>query len=189
LEKWKLCWRLPGIHPSKTQASRSGNPRDVFVSHPQSKPRAALNMAKQLKSKRAPETKASEPSQVNAYMKQLKHPLTDVVAALRQIILKADPEIGEEIKWNAPTFFFTGELLPSDPKLYKRYLVIFNLFKKDSIRLVFWNGAAADDKSGFLQGDYSDGRRLASFHDLAEASCRQKQLEDVLRKQLASLKQ
>lgn len=53
-------------------------------------------------------TKPSEPDKVDAYMQNLKHPLADVVAALRQIILGTDGEIGEEIKWNAPTFFLPG---------------------------------------------------------------------------------
>ncbi len=49
--------------------------------------------------------KASEPEEVDAYMQKLKHPRAEVVEALRRIILSADHEIGEEIKWNAPTFF------------------------------------------------------------------------------------
>jgi hypothetical protein len=111
-------------------------------------------------------TKPSEPDKVDAYIKRLKHPLKDVVVSLRKFILEADSEIGEENKWNAPTYFYTGEMEQSDPKLYKRYLIVFNLFKKDCIRLVFWGGAKVSDKSGFLQGDYADGRRLALFHSL-----------------------
>jgi len=132
----------------------------------------------------APLNKASEPGAVDAYMKALKHPLADVVGALRQIILNADAQIGEEIKWNAPTFFFTGEMKQSDPKQYKRYLIVFNLFQKDCIRLVFWGGAKVNDKSGFLQGDYADGRRLAFFHSLDEVRSNRKQLENVVRAQL-----
>jgi len=37
--------------------------------------------------------------------KPKRRPLSDVVEALRRVILKTDGEIGEEIKWNAPTFF------------------------------------------------------------------------------------
>ena len=98
-----------------------------------------------MKTKESSTTKTSEPEKVDAYMKVLKHPLADVVEALRQIILNTDTEIGEEIKWNAPTFFYAGEMAPSDPKKYKRYLVVFNLFKKDCIRLVFPSGAKVDD--------------------------------------------
>jgi len=76
-------------------------------------------------------------------MQALKHPLTDVVATLRRIILNGDREIGEEIKWNAPAFFYTGEIAFFDPKEYKRHIVIFNLHQKDCIRLLFPKGARA----------------------------------------------
>jgi hypothetical protein len=132
-------------------------------------------------------TKPSEPDKVDAYIKRLKHPLKDVVVSLRKIILEADPEIGEEIKWNAPTYFYTGEMEQSDPKLYKRYLIVFNLFKKDCIRLVFWGGAKVKDKSGFLQGDYADGRRLALFQNLDDVNANKKHLLQTLKLQLKLL--
>src|SRR3974377_2212102 len=109
-------------------------------------------------------TKPSEPEKVDAYIGKLKHPLLPVVKALRKVILSAHKEIGEEIKWNAPAFFYAGEMKPSDPKKYKRYVVVFNLDQKDCIRLVFPSGAKIKDSSGLLQGDYADGRRLAFFH-------------------------
>jgi hypothetical protein len=132
-------------------------------------------------------TKPSEPEKVDAYIKRLKHPLKDVVVSLRKIILEADPKIGEEIKWNAPTYFYTGEMEESDPKLYKRYLIVFNLFKKDCIRLVFWGGGKVKDKSGFLQGDYADGRRLALFHSMDDVKTNKKRLVHALKQQLKHL--
>ena len=131
--------------------------------------------------------KPSEPEKVDAYIKRLKHPLKVVVVSLRKIILEADPEIGEEIKWNAPTYFYTGEMEESDPKLYKRYLIVFNLFKKDCIRLVFWGGGKVNDKSGFLQGDYADGRRLALFHNMEDVKSNKKHLLNALKQQLKHL--
>ena len=132
-------------------------------------------------------TKPSEPDKVDAYMKRLKHPLSDVVETLRQIILKTDPTIGEEIKWNAPTFFYAGPIRPFNPKEYKRYLVVFNLFKQDCIRLVFWGGAKVNDTSGFLEGDYVDGRRLATFSSLQDVKSRKKALQNALKLQLKLL--
>lgn len=132
-------------------------------------------------------TKPSESDKVDAYMKVLNHPLSDVVEALRQIILKTDLEIGEEIKWNVPTFFYTGEMKPFNPKEYKRYLVVFNLFKKDCIRLVFWGGAKANDTSGFLEGNYADGRRLAMFYTMHDVKSKKKSLQNVVRLQLKYL--
>jgi len=59
-----------------------------------------------MKAKQNALAKSSESERVDAYMQALKHPLTDVVQALRRIILNTDREIGEEIKWNAPTSFY-----------------------------------------------------------------------------------
>ncbi len=140
-----------------------------------------------MKRKESSSTKPSEPEKVDAYMKGLKHPLTEVVAALRRIILDTDPEIGEEIKWNAPSFFYSGEMAPFNPKEYKRYIVVFNLFKKDCIRLVFPSGAKVGDTSGLLEGDYADGRRLALFSSMDEVRSKQAGLQRVIQKWLAVL--
>jgi hypothetical protein len=140
-----------------------------------------------MKTRLTQSTKPSEPEKVDAYMKKLNHPLADVVEALRQIILGADPELGEEIKWNAPSFFYAGEMAPFNPKEYKRYIVVFNLFKKDSIRLVFPSGATVGDASGLLEGDYADGRRLAQFSSMDEVRAKKATLQQVIRKWLAVL--
>jgi hypothetical protein len=132
-------------------------------------------------------TKASEPGKVDAYMKKLKHPLKDVVEALRLVILSTDKEIGEEIKWNAPTFFYAGEMKPFNPKEYKRYIVVFNLYQKDCIRLVFPSGAKVNDRTGFLQGEYADGRRLAFVPNVTEVKSKKKVLQAVIRKWLTLL--
>ena len=125
-------------------------------------------------------TKASEPEKVDAYMSRLKHPLAKVVEDLRQIILSTDEEIGEEIKWNAPTFFYAGKMKPTNPKEYRRYIVVFNLFKQDCIRLVFPSGAKVKDASRLLEGDYADGRRLAMFCSSKDVKSKAKALRAVI---------
>lgn len=37
----------------------------------------------------------------------LDHPLITEIRELRELILRIDPAIGEEIKWNSPSFFTT----------------------------------------------------------------------------------
>lgn len=140
-----------------------------------------------MKAKSGRSTKASEPDKVDAYMKKLKHPLVKIVQALRQIILSTDKDIGEEIKWNAPTFFYSGEMGPFDPEEYKRYIVVFNLYKKDCIRLVFPSGAKVKDASALLEGDYADGRRLAMFYDLKDVAAKEKALKRIIKKWLTLL--
>jgi hypothetical protein len=134
-----------------------------------------------------PMTKPSESEKVDAYMAKLKHPLANVVADLRKIILSTNKEIGEEIKWNAPTFFYAGKMKPTDPKKYLRYLVVFNLYKKDCIRLVFPSGAKVKDTSGLLEGDYADGRRLAMFYSPQDVQSKKKTLGAVITKWLKLL--
>ena len=140
-----------------------------------------------MKAKNTTTTKSSESDKVDAYMQRLKHPLAEVLEALRQIILQADPAIGEEIKWNAPTFFYTGEMKPFNPKEYRRYLVVSNVFRKDCIRLVFWGGAKVKDTSGFLEGDYADGRRLAMYYSMQDVKSKKKLLQNAVRMQLQHL--
>src|SRR6516225_9320044 len=125
-------------------------------------------------------TKASESEKVDAYVASLKHPLAQVVKNLRRVILSISDEIGEEIKWNAPTYFYAGPMKPTNPKEYARYIVVFNLFKKDCIRLVFPSGAKLKDSSGLLEGDYADGRRLAMFYGVQDVCSKDRALRAVL---------
>jgi hypothetical protein len=64
-------------------------------------------------------TKPSEPEKVDAYIQNMKHPLKNVVEALRQLILETDHEIGEEVKWNAPTFSIPARCGPPTLKSIK----------------------------------------------------------------------
>src|SRR5258707_10451991 len=118
--------------------------------------------------------KLSEPGKVDEFMKKLKHPMKDVVEALRQIIVNTDKQIGEEIFWNGPTFFYTGKMKLFNPKEYKRFIAGINLFKKDCIRLIFLTGAKLNDTSGLLEGDYADGRRLALFCSMDDVKLHKK---------------
>jgi len=131
--------------------------------------------------------KSSEPEQVDAYMRKLKHPLSEVAGALRRLILSAHREIGEEIKWNAPSFFYTGPMTPFPPKEYRRHVIVFNLHRKDCIRLVFPSGARIGDTSGLLEGDYSDGRRLALFSSTADVQSKEVALRGVVQKWVTTL--
>lgn len=126
-------------------------------------------------------TGTSEPATVDAHMKALKHPLRDVAMQLRSIILGTDKSIGEGIFWNAPTFYFTGKMEPFDPKTYKRYIVGFNFFKQDCVRLIFLRGADAKDPNGILEGNYADGRRLLLIRSLEDLKEKEKDLKRIIK--------
>lgn len=122
----------------------------------------------------------SDHEQVTEHIKKLEPNLGKTVEALRKIILGVDPEIGDRIKWNNPSFYYTGEMKPFDPKEYKREIIVFNLHK-GRIMLVFPSGAKVNDKSGLLEGDYKDGRRICVFADMADVKAKEKALKQVIK--------
>ena len=105
--------------------------------------------------------------------------IRETVEWLRQIILNTDAEIGERIKWNNPSFYYTGDIKPFDPKEYKREIVVFNLFK-GRMMLVFPSGAKVNDTFGLLEGDYKDGRKIAVFKDLEDVKAKEVALRKII---------
>lgn len=117
---------------------------------------------------------------VTAYIQNLEPAFEEIAETIRQIILSTDKEISEEIKWNAPSFFYTGDMKPFNPKEYKRHIIVTN-FQKGRILLVFPSGAKVNDTTGFLEGDYKDGRRLVYFKDLADVKSKESALRHVIK--------
>lgn len=106
-------------------------------------------------------------------MDHLDHPFKAEVQLVREIIINANKDITEQIKWKAPSFSYNGE-----------YLVTFNLWEKGRIHLVFHNPMISKVKSKILEGDY-DHRRMAYFSDkndiLAKRATLEKVLKDLIR--------
>jgi len=47
--------------------------------------------------------------------------------------------------------------------------------------LVFPTGAIINDTSGLLEGDYKDGRRMATFLDMEAVKSKENALQEVIR--------
>jgi hypothetical protein len=120
---------------------------------------------------------------VTAHIQRLEPKLNEIIETIRQIILSTDAEIGEEIKWNNPSFFYTGEMKAFAPKEYKRYIIVMNLYK-GRVMLVFPSGEKIKDTSGFLEGDYKDGRRTTVFNDLNDVLAKKDILQNNIKKWL-----
>ena len=131
-------------------------------------------------------TVLSESEQVTQHIQKLDPTIADTVEYIRQVILAADKEVGEQIKWNSPSFYYTGDMKPFDPKEYKRDIVVMNL-NRGKILLVFPTGAVIDDASGILEGSYKDGRRMISFNDLADVKSEEKSLQAVIKNWLSKV--
>ncbi|MBI3259496.1 MAG: DUF1801 domain-containing protein [Ignavibacteriae bacterium] len=129
----------------------------------------------------AKKTKLTNEEQVTDYLLNLEHPLKPLVEFLREVILTSDNKIEEQIKWNSPSFYYSGEMQPFDPKEYKRDIVVFNLHKKDVVLLVFPTGSKINDQTGLLEGKYPDGRRIATFSSMDDAIDRKDDLQAVLK--------
>lgn len=124
-----------------------------------------------------------DPESVTAFIQQLEPAFGAMIETLRQLILSTDVEIGEQIKWNSPAFFYRGEMKPFNPKEYKRDIVVMNI-RKGVALLVFPTGAAIPDGRGILEGDYTDGRRLCTFKGMGDVEAKGEDLQDVIRQWL-----
>jgi hypothetical protein len=125
-------------------------------------------------------TPKTDQEQVSEHIQKLDPALAKIITSIRIIILDTDPRVGERIKWNNPSFYYTGDMKPFDPKEYKREIIVMNLFK-GRIMLVFPSGAKVNDRSGLLQGDFKDGRRTIIFTDMADVAAKEKQLQQVIK--------
>ncbi len=117
---------------------------------------------------------------VSEFIQKLDKPLAEVVEAVRQLMLSTDPEVGEQIKWNSPSFYYTGEMKPFNPKEYKRDIAVMNLHR-GHVLMIFPSGAKVPDTSGLLEGDYKDGRRMVTFPDMAAVQAKASALQEVVR--------
>jgi len=119
-----------------------------------------------------PENKTAD---VNAFMKQLDHPLKDAIEAVRDII-KSNPNISERVKWNAPSFFYTDDLATIHVKA------------RQHVHLIFHHPAIVSIQSEFLEGDYKD-RRMMYFESMKEVKARKKELTRIIKELVALVKE
>lgn len=119
-----------------------------------------------LKKKGSP---VSRTDKVDEFLRELNHPLTAEIEAVRSIIKAVNKDIAEEVKWKAPSFNYKGE-----------YLVTFNLWETKRIYLVFHNPQIAKVKSSILEGNY-ENRRMAYFADMKDIKAKKPLLEKVLK--------
>lgn len=122
----------------------------------------------------------NDPKSVTEYIHKLEPDFAKLIEAIRQLILSTDKEVGEQIKWNSPSFFYQGEMKPFNPKEYKRDIVVLNI-RKGIALLVFPTGDKIDDTVGFLEGKYTNGRRLATFKNLDDVKTKGKNLQKVIK--------
>ncbi len=127
-----------------------------------------------------PKPTMPDAEKVDQYIQNLEPALAKTVDAIRQIILASSKLVDQQIKWNSPSFYYSGKMKDFDPKEYKRDIAVLNLHK-GRILLVLPTGAKIADSTGLLEGDYKDGRRLITFKDLADVQSKQSQLKKIIK--------
>lgn len=124
-------------------------------------------------------TQISDQEQVTLHINKLEPIVAEIISYIRKVVLNTSNEIGERIKWNNPSFYFTGEMAPFDPKEYKREIIVMNLHK-GRIMLVWPSGAKLKNDEKILEGDYKDGRKLLIFNDLEDVKSKETILQNLL---------
>ena len=128
--------------------------------------------------------KLSPSEQVTQFIKTSQHPLANVMQTVRDTILNIDDSISEHIKWNAPAYYYNGEIAAFNAKEYKRDIVVYNTRKDDYILLVFPTGSVIDNTSGILEGDYTDGRRMITIKSIEDFTIKKEALQAVIKQWL-----
>jgi hypothetical protein len=90
------------------------------------------------------------------------------VARVREIILEADPRIGEVIKWSTPTFVYRGNLASFQPRA------------KQFASLLFHEGASIPGEFQRLSGG-GEHARYMQIADLADAEAVADELRAIVR--------
>ncbi len=113
---------------------------------------------------------------VDQFMARLDHPLKAEIEALRAIVLAANPDITEHVKWNAPSFCVAGD-----------DRITLKLFPPSKIQLVFHRGSKVKDPAGFVFEDETGllkwlaaDRAIATFVEMPEIEQKRAQLAGLV---------
>lgn len=126
--------------------------------------------------------KANPESLVRIYLENVDHPLKSEILKIREMVFKTNPNLTEQIKWNAPSFCLNGE-----------DKITFNLPpKKDSIQLVFHRGVKKKElpKEKLINDDYgllkwaTNDRAVIRFTSMQEILENETKFREIIQKWL-----
>jgi hypothetical protein len=130
--------------------------------------------------------KDSDTKLVTEFIQKLEIQTSETIAFLRQTILETDKEIGEQIKWNSPSFYYTGAMKSFNPKEYKRDIVVINVHR-GNILLVFPTGAKVKENKVLDAVDYPDGRKIIKIANIEDAKAKHDAIETFLKDWLITI--
>jgi uncharacterized protein YdhG (YjbR/CyaY superfamily) len=113
-----------------------------------------------------------ESTEVDDWFARYDNPQKAVMQRVRQIILSADPRVGECIKWGTPTFTYEGNLASFNPR------------SKAHVSLLFHTGGQIPGAHRRLEGT-GDTARTMRILDLADADAARADLDAVVKAWIA----
>ncbi|OGO04703.1 MAG: hypothetical protein A2Y73_01285 [Chloroflexi bacterium RBG_13_56_8] len=92
---------------------------------------------------------------INAYLARFDAPLRELALAVREVILAADPEFDEAIKWRNPVYEKGG-------------IVCAIVMYTNHVNLEFFRGIELSDPEGLLEGTGKKGKhvKIESVEDI-----------------------
>lgn len=66
-------------------------------------------------------------------------------------------------------------------------MLVLNIHRKEGIIIVFPTGNKIKDASGLLEGNYSDGRKIATIKDLEDAEAKKEALQNAIKDWLSAI--
>jgi hypothetical protein len=109
---------------------------------------------------------------VDAWFDRYDNPQKQLVMAVRDVVLEADPRVAECVKWQAPTFTYEGNIASFFPKAKKH------------ASLMFHTGATLPDPHHILEGDGATSRSLKIL-DHEDLAAKTPALQDLVRAWIA----
>jgi hypothetical protein len=106
--------------------------------------------------------------EVDAFVRELDHPLAKEIETVRKIVLGVDRRITETIKWKSPTFVFEGNIASIEPRAKKH------------VSLLFHQGAKLPGRHPGLEGG-GDTVLYMRFADRADVERKREDLEAAIR--------
>jgi hypothetical protein len=137
-----------------------------------------MTVKKKAASKGSNKKKAED---VGEFMRKLEHPLKSELEAVRRIILGANAQIREGIKWNAPSFYINE---------YFATINVRGVSGRDCVMIIFHRGARVKDNSaegleikdptGLLEWLAKD-RCAVKLYDMSDVNSKKAALEGVVK--------
>lgn len=122
-------------------------------------------------------------AEVTQFLEELNHPFRKEIEALRMVLLTANPELTENIKWNGPNYCYKGEdritMKIQPPK------VIQLIFHRGAKVLTQPENKLIEDNSGVLSWKGND-RAVATFNNIDDITSHKKDLIQIVNKWIAA---